>query len=135
MKNERIKANILGTPALSGFLDLVQLADHPGDAVTYRHFRMTALATAKYPDGVPCAADVSREMAQSLMSHGLVRTLCALRALLPEDPAAAWSDYAEARFVDLLRAAEVFENSRAPDTLFADFPRFLAARKIASVVA
>ena len=74
---------ILDTPALSGFLDLLQLADHPGDALTYRHFRLTPLAAAKYPDGVPPAAEISREMSLSFTTRGIVRTLRALRAGKP----------------------------------------------------
>jgi ATP-dependent helicase/nuclease subunit A len=129
------ETNVLDTSALSGFLDLVQLADHPGDAVTFRHFCLTALAAAKYPNGVPGAAEVSREMAQSFMARGLVRTLRELRALLPADPAAAWSDFTEERFTDLLRAAATFENGRSSDTRLADFPRFLAAQKKRTVAA
>ncbi len=129
------ETNILDTTALSGFLDLVQLADHPGDAVTYRHFCLTALAAAKYPDGVPSAAEVSREMSQAFMARGLVRTLRELRALLPADPAAAWSDFTEERFTDLLRAAATFENGLSPDTRLADFPSFLAAQKKRTVAA
>ena len=129
------ETSILDTTALSGFLDLVQLADHPGDAVTYRHFCLTSLAAAKYPDGVPGAAEVSREMSQAFMARGLVRTLRELRALLPADPAAAWSDFTEERFTDLLRAAATFENGLSPDTRLADFPSFLAAQKKRTVAA
>ena len=123
------EADVLDTPALSGFLDLVQLADHPGDAMAYRHFRMTPLAAAKYPDGVPAAADISRDLARAFTSRGLVRTLRELRACLPADSDAAWSRFTEGRFTDLLRAAAEFELGVAPGTRLADFPRFLAAKK------
>ena len=120
---------ILDTPALSGFLDLLQLADHPGDALTYRHFRLTPLAAAKYPDGVPPAAEISREMSLSFTTRGIVRTLRALRALLPEDPDAAWSRFTEERFTDMLRAAAEFELGMASGTRLADFASFLQSRK------
>ena len=120
---------ILDTPALSGFLDLLQLADHPGDALTYRHFRLTPLAAAKYPEGIPSAAEISREMALSFTTRGVVRTLRALRAVLPEDPAAAWSRFTEERFTDMLRAAAEFELGMSPGTRLADFASFLHSKK------
>ena len=120
---------ILDTPALSGFLDLVQLADHPGDMLAYRHFRMTPLAAAKYPDGVPSAAAISAEFATALTTRGLVRTFRELRALLPDEPEAAWSRFTEERFTDMLRAAAEFELSREPGTRLADFADFLKAKK------
>ena len=120
---------ILDTPALSGFLDLLQLADHPGDALTYRHFCMTPLAAAKYPGGVPPAADISREMALSFTTRGIVRTLRSLRDLLPESPEDAWSRFTEERFTDMLRAAAEFELGTSPGTRLADFASFLKAKK------
>ena len=123
------KSAILDTPALSGFLDLLQLADHPGDALTYRHFCMTPLAAAKYPYGVPSAAEISREMSFSFAERGVVRTLRALRALLPSDPETAWSRFTEERFTDMLRAAAEFELGMSSGTRLADFAEFLRAKK------
>ena len=120
---------VLDTPALAGFLDLVQLADHPGDQLTYRHFRMTPLAAAKYPGGVPSATEVSREMADAFTRRGLVRTLRELRATLPEDSVQAWSRFTEERFTELLRAAAAFELARNAGTRLADFPSFLQSKK------
>lgn len=123
------------TPALSGFLDLFQLADHPGDVLAYRHFAMTPLAAAKYPRGVPSAAEISREMALSFTSRGIARTLRELRALLPDDPLDAWSRFTEERFVGMLRAAEEFERLQRSGTRLADFPGFLRSKKKRTVAA
>ena len=120
---------VLDTVALAPFLDLVQLSEHPGDMLVYRHFSMSALARAKYPAGVPSPAEVSREMTGAFTTKGLVRTLRDLRALLPEDPEIAWSRFTETRFVDMLRAAAEFELSRETSTRLSDFPRFLEAKK------
>ena len=120
---------VLDTPALAGFLDLVQLADHPGDALTYRHFRMTPLAAAKWPQGVPDAAEVSREMARAFTARGLVRTLRELRACLPAAPERAWSRFTEERFTDLLRAAAEFELGMSAGTRLSDFAAYLKAKK------
>lgn len=120
------------TPALTGFLDLVQLADHPGDVTAYRHFAMTPLAAALYPAGVPTPLDVSCEMARALAAQGLVRTLRALRARLPADSSAAWSPFTEACFADLLRAAAAFETERALDAGLSDFLAFLRTRRAAA---
>ncbi len=118
-------ADACGTPACAGFLDLVQLADHPGDAAAYRHFTMTPLAAVLYPQGVPPPQDVACEMARTLAAQGLVRTLRALRARLPSDPVEAWSPFTEASFADLLRAAAAFESGRALDVCMSDFAAFL----------
>lgn len=120
---------VLDTPALSGFLDLLELADHPGDALAYRHFRLTPLAAALYPSGVPDAGALSSEMALRLTTKGLVRTLRDLRAALPADPSAAWSVFTEERFTEIVRAAGEFELGLEAGTRFADFPRYLAAKK------
>ena len=120
---------ILDTPALQGFVDLVKLADHPGYQQAYRHFASTPLATALYPDGVPGADAVSQFAAQSFTAKGLVRTFRELRALLPEDPAKAWSEFTEERFTDMLRAAAEFEIGLEPGTRLSDFAEFLAAKK------
>ena len=120
---------ILDTPALQGFIDLVKLADHPGYQQAYRHFASTPLAAALYPDGVPGADEVSRFAAQSLTAKGLVRTFRELRARLPEEPAAAWSEFTESRFTDMLRAASEFELAVEPGTRLSDFADYLAAKK------
>jgi ATP-dependent exoDNAse (exonuclease V) beta subunit len=120
---------ILDTPALQGFIDLVKLADHPGYQQPYNHFCSTPLATALYPDGVPLAAEVSQFAAQSFTAKGLVRTFRDLRARLPENPAEAWSEFTEARFTDMLRAAAEFELGLEPGTRLSDFAEFLAAKK------
>ena len=119
---------ILDTPALTPFLDLVQLADHPGDMMAWRHFKMTPLAAAKYPSGVPSAAEISQEMSLALTTQGLVRTLRDLRACLPEDPSDAWSAFTEDRFTDMLRAASEFELTAEPGTRLSDFAGFLSAQ-------
>ena len=122
------ESDILDTVALGGFLDLVALCDHPGDMLAYRHFLMTPLAARKYPRGVPEAAEISREMAELFTSKGLVRGLRELRTLLPENPAAAWSEFTESRFTDMLRAAGEFELKRGPQTRLSDFADFLQSR-------
>ena len=117
--------------ALSGFLDLFRLADHPGDVPSYRHFSRTPLAAAKYPDGVPSAGEVSREMALSLAKRGVAGTLRDLRALLPADPDEAWNRFTERMFAEMLLAAEEFERSWTPETRMADFPAFFAGGRMA----
>ncbi len=123
------ESRILDTPALSGFLDLFQLADHPGDLLTYRHFLLTPLAKALYPNGVPLPAVLSNELARAFTTRGIVRTLREYRARLPEDPAKAWSVFTEERFTDLLKAAAEFELGVSAGTRLADFPDYLAAQK------
>ena len=120
---------ILDTPALQGFMDLVKLADHPGYAQAYRHFSSTPLAAALYPDGIPGADELSRFAAQSFTSKGLVRTFRELRSRLSEEPDAAWSEFTEERFTDMLRAAAEFELGLEPGTMLSDFADYLASKK------
>ena len=120
---------ILDTPSLMPFLDLVVLSDHPGDKQAYEHFKTTPLAAAKYPGGVPSAADVSCEFAREFAMRGLVRSFRTLRALLPSDPDEAWSRFTEGRFTDMLRAAADFEMQMRPGARLGDFVRFLSSRK------
>ncbi|MBQ6137525.1 MAG: UvrD-helicase domain-containing protein, partial [Kiritimatiellae bacterium] len=120
---------ILDTPALQGFIDLVKLADHPGCGQALRHFRTTPLASALWPDGAPGASAVSQFASQAFTAKGLARAFRDIRALLPEDPSAAWSEFTEARFTDMLRAASEFELSMDPGTMLSDFADFLAGKK------
>lgn len=119
---------IYDTPALGGFLDLVALADHPGDTQSYRHFRTTPLAKAKYPEGVPPAAEVSAWAAAAFTSRGLVRVFRELRSLFPEDPEQAWSVFTEERFTDFLRAASEFELAMEPGVRLSDFASYLESK-------
>ena len=123
------ESDLLDTPALVAFLDLVRLADHPGDRQSYAHFTTTPLAAAKYPNGVPDAAVVSAEFALSFTTRGLVRTFRELRALLPEDPSDCWSERTEERFTAMLRAAAGFELTMESRTRLSDFPACLAATR------
>ncbi|MCR5413151.1 MAG: UvrD-helicase domain-containing protein [Kiritimatiellae bacterium] len=120
---------IADTPALQGFLDLVALADHPGDSRAYRHFRTTPLAAARFGEEVPPAAELSSLAAQAFTERGIVRVFRELRARLPAEARETWSDFTEGRFTDLLRAASGFELSRKPDARLSDFIPFLAAKK------
>ncbi|MBR1921471.1 MAG: UvrD-helicase domain-containing protein, partial [Kiritimatiellae bacterium] len=127
------ESGVLGTPALQPFVDLVKLADHPGYRQAYRHFASTPLAAAMYPGGVPGEEEVSQLAAQTFTEKGLVRTFRELRALLPAEPAKAWSAFTESCFTDMLHAAAEFELSVDPGTRLSDFADFLAAKKKRSI--
>ena len=117
--------NVIGTTALAGFLDLVQLAGHPGDMLTYRHFLKTPLAALIEAND---AGELSRKMAQAFTERGLVRVFRELRAKLPADPEEAWSRYTEERYTDMLKAAAEFEIGMKAGTRLTDFPGYLASR-------
>ncbi len=116
------------TPALQAFLDLVSLADHPGDKQAFNHFRTTPLAAVRYPAGVPSVTEVSAWAAHAFTSRGLVRVFRELRALLPKDPEEAWSLFTEERFTDFLRAAAEFELAMEPGVRLSDFATYLASK-------
>lgn len=105
-------------PALSGFLDLVQLADHPGDMVAWRHFALTALGRALYADGIPDAKEISCEMCALFASRGLAggfRQIAEKAGLGFSDPRVASS------FSAMLERASVFEATRGPAAKLSDF--------------
>lgn len=116
---------VLGTVALTGFLDLVQLAEHPGDQLAYRHLLKTPLAALV---GAEDALSLSRRLARAFAERGLVRVFRELRAKLPSDPEAAWSRYTEDCYTDMLKAAEEFELGMKAGTRLSDFPRYLSSR-------
>ncbi len=120
---------ILDTPALNAFLDYVQLAEHPSDLMSYRHFTTTPLAKAMYPEGIPTAAEISCEASLSLTEKGLVRTFRVLRSFLPAAADEAWDEFTELRFTDMLRAAAEFELQMRPGSRLGDFVAFLESKK------
>ncbi len=121
---------ILDTPTLQPFLDVLRLADHPQDEHAYRHFLTTPLCKSKYPgEESPSQAAISAEFSSAFAARGLVRTFRELRRTLPENPAEAWNDFSEARFVDFLRAASEFELTRRPEMKLSDFVRYLEVKR------
>ena len=116
---------VLGTTALAGFLDLVQLSEHPGDMLTYRHFLKTPLVTLIEAKD---AGELSRKMALAFTTRGLVRVFRELRAKLPADPEEAWSRYTEERFTDMLKAAAEFEIGMKGGTRLSDFRGYLESK-------
>lgn len=123
------ESDILDTPALSPFLDVIALADHPGDARAYKHFVRSPLAAALYREEMPPAGELSAFFARAIAERGMVRVLRELRGALPDESAKAWSEFTESRFISLLRAAAEFELTRRADTRHADFYSYLAACK------
>jgi ATP-dependent exoDNAse (exonuclease V) beta subunit len=121
------ESHVLDTSALSPFLDIVSLADHPGDSRAYSHFIRSPLAKALYPESIPEAGELSATFSRAFAERGMVRVFREMRAALPADPSAAWSTFTESRFTDLLRAAADFELARRPDTRLADFSSFLSS--------
>ena len=116
---------VLGTVALAGFIDLVQLAEHPGDMLTYRHFLKTPLAELVEAKD---AGELSRKMAEAFTARGLVRVFRELRAKLPSDPERAWSRYTEERYTDMLKVAAEFEIGMKAGTRLSDFRGYLESR-------
>ena len=115
-----MKPMIFETAAMAGFLDLVELADHPGDRLAWRHVKLTPLAAA-----VDCAdmTALAVAMARLFGECGLRGGFAELRARLPES--VGWSDALERDYVLLLAKAEEFEAKRAPDAKLSDFRRFI----------
>ena len=122
------ESDILDTPALAAFVDTLALADHPGDTRAYEHFRRSPLAAARYGAEVPDAESLSGEFALAFATKGVVRTFRELRAALPEEPSAAWSEFTEGRFTDMLRAAAEFELTMEAGVRLGDFMAFLASK-------
>ena len=117
---------VLDTPVLRAFTAYVQLAEHPGDTLSYNHLRTTPLGRALYPHGLPCAEQVSQDALTMLTTRGLVRTFQELRAKLS---ATSFDAFTEQRFADMLRSAAAFELSLEPGTRLASFVDYLMAEK------
>ncbi|MBO4447867.1 MAG: UvrD-helicase domain-containing protein [Kiritimatiellae bacterium] len=117
------------TTALGGFLDLVELADHPGATMTWRHFMLTNVAKAAYGDRLPQPDEVSRDFSRAFTEKGLVRTFRELREAIRASMLPDWGEYVESQYVGMLKAAEEFELSMRPDTRLSDFRPFLQSRR------
>ena len=117
---------VLDTPVLRAFTAYVQLAEHPGDELSYNHLRTTPLGRVLYPQGLPAAEQVSQDALTMLTTRGLVRTFQELRAKLS---ATCFDAFTEQRFADMLRAAAAFELSLEPGTRLASFVDYLMAEK------
>lgn len=87
---------------LSGFTDLLHLVDHPGDIVTWRHFQMTPLAAAMYPDGVPDACDISIEFSKLFAEKGIHRTFVELKDLAVDSLLGQWSAELDRTFEEMV---------------------------------
>ena len=123
------ESSVLDTPVLNAFLDLVILADHPGDVKAYRHFISTPLAKAKFPDGIPAPEELSASLANEFSAKGLVRVFRAFRDCLPAKSEEAWNISIEDRFEEMLHAAGEFEILRDNSAGLSDFVSFLSSRK------
>ena len=123
------ESSVLDTPVLNAFLDLVIIADHPGDVKAYRHFISTPLAKAKFPDGVPAPEVLSALLASEFSAKGLVRVFRAFRDCLPAESEAAWNVSIEERFEEMLHAAGEFEILRDNSAGLSNFVAFLTGRK------
>ena len=117
---------VLDTPVLRAFTAYVQLAEHPGDELSYNQLRTTPLGRALYPQGLPVVERVSQDALTMLTTRGLVRTFQELRAKLP---VTSFDAFTERRFADMLRAAAAFELSLEPGTRLASFVDYLMAEK------
>lgn len=119
--------NVLSTPALFGFLDLVTLADHPGDKLVWNHFRHTLLSRLLYGENIPDVKKVSGEFSQSFSEKGLSRTFRAIRERIDSagEEKLEWTDFIESQYMEMLRCAEEFEIKRGTGSRLSDFNEFL----------
>lgn len=98
----------LNNPLMQLF-DLLKLADHPGDRLSYLHFTRSDLAKARYPEGVPPILKLSAEMADLLADKGLAGFFAELNEYLKFDLSA------------LIAAAKDFEANLSVTERLSDF--------------
>lgn len=108
-------------PAFSFLLDLVWLADHPGDRVVYRHLLLSPLKDVLWPDGVPKLETLALDVSRTLAENGLVGALSVWRRSLGACAEAPWQRELDEKFDDFLKKAEEFETVRADEEMFGDF--------------
>lgn len=105
---ERDFGAYLNDPKMQLF-DLLKLAEHPGDRLSYKHFTRSDLAKARYPDGVPPILKLSAEMADLLDEKGLKGFFAELNESLKFDLA------------ELFAAAAAFEANLGVTERLSDF--------------
>jgi len=121
------EVNVLSTPALFGFLDLVSLADHPGDKLVWNHFRHTMLSRLLYGEALPDAKQISSEFSALFSEKGLSRTFRTVRERIDcrDGVKLEWTEFVESQYVEMLRCAEEFEIKRGTGSRLSDFNDFL----------
>lgn len=107
---ERDFGAYLSDPKMQLF-DLLKLAEHPGDRLSYQHFGRSELAKARYPEGVPPILALSAEMADLLYERGLAGFFAELNGPLRLDLA------------ELIAAAAAFEAKLGVTERLSDFIR------------
>ena len=115
-------------PSLSFLLDLVWLADHPGDRVVYRHLSLSPLKDVFWPTGLPTQEELSLEAARSLAENGLVGALRLWGKQLSaggDSPLGCgdrpWLMGFNANFDKFIQIADDFEKTRGCEKMLGDF--------------
>ena len=118
-------SKVSDSPVLATMAELVQLAEHADDAYADAHIRLSPLAAALYPDGLPAAAELSAQLLEDFTRIGMVRKFREVREALKAVPG-SWNDFTEARFEDFIKCAAEFEEMREPSTRLSDFIAYLS---------
>ena len=121
-------SNVFDSPVLATMADLVQLAEHADDAFAYAHIRLSPLAQALYPQGLPPADALSAQLLEGFTRFGLVRRFREVREALKAIPG-SWNDFTEARFEDFIKCAAEFDDLRDVTMRLSDFSAYLAHKK------
>ncbi len=120
-------SNVSDSPVLAAMVELVRLAEHADDAYAYAHIRLSPLARALYPAGLPPAAELSAALLDGFTRVGMVRTFREVREALKAVPE-SWNDFTEARFEDFIKCVAEFEELRDASMRLSDFIEYLSHR-------
>lgn len=126
---------ICDTPVITAILHLLQVAEHPGNTLAWRHVCATPLARTIFRDicalpPEPGAAALSRRVLDDVSRLGLPRTLRNIIEALSE---IASDPFTRTRLDELLRAATQFAAAADAETMLTDFAVFAEAFKTRDV--
>ena len=117
-------SRVSDSPVLSAMTELAKLAEHAGDTYAYAHIRLSPLARALYPQGVPPPEELSAELLADFTKLGLVRKFRDVREALKAVPG-TWNAFTESRFEDFIKCVAEFEAMRDATMRLSDFSAYL----------
>ena len=120
---------ISDTPVVTALLNLLRVAEHPGDTLAWQHVRATPLATLVFTSEAETAYTLSKRVLDDVSRHGLPRALREYVEAMGET-----DTFTQSRLDELLRVAVQFtDEADATATLtdFADYVTQFTTRDVA----
>ncbi len=115
------------TPVVMALLNLLLLAEHPGDTLAWKHLQATPLPAVLFPQA--SRVQIARVVSESISRAGLPETLRAYCKAIAEKTLVAEDAFVQGRLDALVRAAVTFAAEALPGETLTDFVDFVVASR------